>query len=435
MEIRAHRVAVVGAGMAGLAAAYELDKKGFPVTVFERNPYVGGRIRTDVHQRQVIEGGAQSYFHFYRLTRKLIRELDLAQHEAYVSRSPGILRNEEISGVSSGLTSLFGRHLSARSKLLLGKILRPLLARWSQLDSENLHRAHRLDTKSVAEYARQELNQEILEYVFEPLLSGIFYWPAQEVSQAALFVLLRQAILGLRPMTLKGGLGSLPRAIAQKVDVRARHTVTQITMTESGTYNVAVDDGSQRSRDEFDAVICATTATAIPRLIPFLNPTQKAFFQSIRYTQNVNIAVEVEDDPVPERCSFFVPLVDGRTQALGAVTRRSGRVISLFSSAEAGPDLVGETDGVVSTRLIQDLQNVLPGENQRDFRPISRLTYRWREALPILDVGYFKRLRAFRTGGIESGKLVFCGDYLGGAFLEGAVSSGTKAANRLTARL
>src|SRR5205085_10822931 len=40
------RVVVVGAGLAGLAAAYELERAGWRVTVFEARKYVGGRVRT-----------------------------------------------------------------------------------------------------------------------------------------------------------------------------------------------------------------------------------------------------------------------------------------------------------------------------------------------------------------------------------------------------
>lgn len=433
--VKRHSVAVVGAGIAGLTAAHELVKEGFQVTVFEKNSCVGGRIKTDVHRGQTIEGGAQSYYEFYRLTRGLIRELDLAQHETYLPGHPGILRNQKIAGISLGPAFLLGSPLSFRSKWLLGKALGRLLAHWPQLDHERLYAAHYLDTKSVAEYAIEELNQEILDYLFGPMLSGLFYWPAEETSQAALFVLLRQALSGLRPMTLKGGLRSLPCALAQNLDVRVNNAVTQIAMTESGTYDVSAHDGLQITSREFDAVVCATTASAVPRLIPSLNATQKAFFQSINYSQNVNVAVEVENDPMPETTSLFVPSVEPDIRDLGAVTRQSKDVISLFSSAESGSDLVGEPGRIVSGRLVHDLEKVVPAPQQVELRPISQLIYRWPEALPILDVGYFKRLKDFQSGNVESGRLVFCGDYLGGAFIEGAVRSGIKAAKRLLSHL
>lgn len=434
MENERQGVAVVGAGMAGLAAAHELVKEGLEVTVFEKNSYVGGRIKTDVYDGQLIEGGAQTYFEFYDLTRRLIGELGLAATERYLPGRPGILRGGEIWDVSLGPALLFDGGLSFGSKLLLGKVLRRLAANWRRLDYERLHEAHDLDAKSVAEFAVEELNREILEYMIEPVLSGLFYWPADEVSQAALFVLLRQALFGLRPMTLTGGMGSLPEAMAQALDVRVNHKVTQIARTERGRYRVDARNGCGAISKEFDAVVCATTATAIPGLMPWLTFSQKRFFRSVRYSQTVNVALEVEENPLAEMPSVYVPLVEHGIQTLGAVTRQSRGVVSLFSSARSGAKLVGEADGVVARRLCEDFEKALPARNG-DVRPLAKAIYRWPRALPILEVGYFERLRTFQHGEIESGRVVFCGDYLGGSFIEGAVVSGVDAANRLTSRL
>jgi protoporphyrinogen/coproporphyrinogen III oxidase len=55
----------------------------------------------------------------------------------------------------------------------------------------------------------------------------------------------------------------------------------------------------------------------------------------------------------------------------------------------------------------------------------------------MFDVGHCKRLRAFETGEVEDQNqaIVFAGDYIGGPFMEGAYTSGQRAANRLTTRL
>ncbi|MGC2493796.1 MAG: FAD-dependent oxidoreductase [Candidatus Binatus sp.] len=44
------KVVVVGAGMAGLSAAYRLRKAGVDVTVLESNDHVGGRVRTETRE-------------------------------------------------------------------------------------------------------------------------------------------------------------------------------------------------------------------------------------------------------------------------------------------------------------------------------------------------------------------------------------------------
>jgi oxygen-dependent protoporphyrinogen oxidase len=64
-------------------------------------------------------------------------------------------------------------------------------------------------------------------------------------------------------------------------------------------------------------------------------------------------------------------------------------------------------------------------------RVLFSRAFRWPHALPYFDVGHIRRLSKFAGGEIETGRVVFAGDYLGGPFIEGAVTSGQAAARRL----
>jgi hypothetical protein len=71
MPPRKQKIAVIGAGIAGLAAAYTLQKRGFSVQVFEREGTPGGRMRSEQHGEFVIERGAQFIASSYRNMRAL----------------------------------------------------------------------------------------------------------------------------------------------------------------------------------------------------------------------------------------------------------------------------------------------------------------------------------------------------------------------------
>ena len=71
---------VIGAGVAGLAAARHLVQAGVQVTVLEKAAYAGGRVHTEVFDDFQMERCAEFFTNFYDLTRSLIRELGL-QHE------------------------------------------------------------------------------------------------------------------------------------------------------------------------------------------------------------------------------------------------------------------------------------------------------------------------------------------------------------------
>ena len=107
-------VIVVGAGIAGLTAAYHLSKSGFDVTVLEASKHVGGRMATDAINGYVIDSGAQFLSSAYPIIKNLITEMGLVNDFTKTSPWAAIRRNGTIhrfrydnvfSPVKSGLLS------------------------------------------------------------------------------------------------------------------------------------------------------------------------------------------------------------------------------------------------------------------------------------------------------------------------------------------
>ncbi|HYJ16010.1 MAG TPA: FAD-dependent oxidoreductase, partial [Candidatus Limnocylindria bacterium] len=69
----AKKVAVVGAGLAGIGAASVLAERGFAVTLFERNSYIGGKVGSwdvafaDGYATKVDHGFHAFFRHYYNL--------------------------------------------------------------------------------------------------------------------------------------------------------------------------------------------------------------------------------------------------------------------------------------------------------------------------------------------------------------------------------
>ncbi len=80
------RVAVVGGGYAGMAAAVELAARGVPVTVFEASKQLGGRARRVEHHGTALDNGLHILIGAYRETLRLIRLVNPA-HQAALLRS------------------------------------------------------------------------------------------------------------------------------------------------------------------------------------------------------------------------------------------------------------------------------------------------------------------------------------------------------------
>jgi len=118
------RVIVVGAGVAGLAAAYRLNKAGLRVTVLERMGEVGGRMSTHLRDGYRIDIGASLLPTSYRHMLALIDEAGLADQIEPTSSLFGLVRDGNVHRFQAGnLKDMLGIPLSARSKVTLLRAL------------------------------------------------------------------------------------------------------------------------------------------------------------------------------------------------------------------------------------------------------------------------------------------------------------------------
>ncbi len=427
--------------MAGLAAAWSLSRAGVDVTVLERDDRIGGRVRTAVLEGISVELGAGFLTNFYPRTLRLVEEVGLADTLMPVDGGGAIVRGGCPQPVWPLYRFLTNRLVPHRSKLVLLKTARPIVHYWRALDHLAMWRADGLDTRSVADYAAAELDEDVLEYLLQPCLGGFLYWTPEQTSQALLFVLLKQALALRRILVPAGGMAALPERLAEGVEVRLGAEAYHVRSNNHGRYEVLVQDHGDERWLVADGVVCATTATAVARLCPELSPTQQAFFQAVQYSATISVALPISVRAPTAVQNILLPRREARH--LAAVTVRSARrptspsnhaVATLFASDIGARALLGADNQTVGAHLLAGLRAAVPTFGA-DWEQSGGIVQRWPEALPKFDVGYLHRLRRFADGWLETGGLVFAGDYLSGPFVEGAVGSGLAAAARLLSRL
>ncbi len=173
-----HRsVAVVGAGITGLVAAYELRRRGVNVTLYESSAHAGGVIRTTHVDGFVAEHGPNSFVTSAPVNA-LLTQLDLdddvveantSANKRFVVRG-GRLESFPMSPPAMLSTGLF----SFRAKLRV--LLEPLVRGGSSEVDE-----------SVASFVRRRLGREVLDYAVDPFISGIFAGDPETLSMAHAF--------------------------------------------------------------------------------------------------------------------------------------------------------------------------------------------------------------------------------------------------------
>lgn len=440
------QVVVIGAGMAGLAAARSLSASGVSVAVYEKLDRVGGRVRTEVVDGAHFDVGAQIIGNFYDSTLRLLADVHLRDELVPISGVHAILRSGRLYPLDAGMTAIFSHLLPLGTKAKFLPLLAELAAHWNELDIHAIHKAYQLDTGSLARYIQRTLGDEALEYLMQPPLAGIFYWTPEHTSAAILFLLLKAGIrlagIRLKIWTLRNGLDRLPAALAATLPVHCNAEVLWVIRDETGAYRVRVREHGQVADITAAGVVCATPAVEVAALMPDLSPQQRAFFQAVRYSATAMSAIGLENRQPSSIHSFFCPRRE--VAHLAAVTTQSGQhpaplpdardVLGLFSSGAAAPELLTQSDERIHGVLRAELEatGFVHGASEPEF---FHREYRWTHALPEFDVGSLVRLREFASGALETGAIVFAGDYLGGPFIEGAVVSGEQAADRLLQRL
>ena len=142
------KIVVIGAGMAGLAAAYALRGRGFDVTLFEEGPTPGGRVlRMEVDGFR-IDLGANLIFETYDTTRQLAEELRVPLHRTRVPIHGGIFRNGRFhalygdnrpaNALRTARTLLSFRLLSPKGLWQFARYARTLRARSGDLSLDDL---------------------------------------------------------------------------------------------------------------------------------------------------------------------------------------------------------------------------------------------------------------------------------------------------------
>lgn len=439
-------VAVVGAGISGLAAAYEAARAGVRITVLEASGRVGGKLAVSEVGGVVVDAGAESL-----LTRVpdgvgLVDELGLALVPPATS--------------SAGLWSRGAlRPLPARTLLGLPTDL-AALARSEVLSARGLNRVPldlvlpgpRLDTDiTVGALVGRRLGREVVERLVDPLLGGVYAGRADTLSlQATLPQLVphlarqRSLLLAARAAlprpaattspfaTLPAGLGTLPQHLAARTaaDIRLGTTVRELARTPSG-WRLTLGSAAAPEALEVDAVVLAVPAAPAARLLAPVVPTAAAELSGLDYA-SVALVTLVLDGPVGGSGSgFLVPAVEGRTtKAVTYFSRKWGHLPQTPFVVRGSIGRYGEaadlqrTDEELVAAVVQDLAAIAgPVPRVLD----SRVT-RWGGSLPQYAVGHVDLVRRLRDAVARHPRLAVAGAAYDGVGIPVCIRSGRGAA-------
>ncbi|MGD0347103.1 MAG: protoporphyrinogen oxidase [Terracidiphilus sp.] len=442
------RIAIIGGGIAGLAAAYELEKAraagaAVEYTLFEERPRLGGSLASEIVGGAVLERGPDSFLTEKPAAAELCRELGLGDElipSNDAARKTYIVTRNRMVALPDGLMFLvptklvptaMTRLFSVRTKIRMGlELLHP--PRPSEGD------------ESVAALVERHFGQEAVDRLADPLLSGIYGGDATQLSAQTVLPrlvemetkygsLTRGMLAAHRKMramaksssnganrgaaiftALRGGMRQLVDAIAARLDggsVRTATTVSGIEKTAQG-WRVATGAGS----DDFDALIMAAPAWIAGELLAPVDAALGSELSGIPYSSSITVNLMYDEAKI------------------GALPEGPpGKAIfRAFLGGMKRDDLLAESDEALVAVVRREMREILGAKTiGAEVEPEFAQVTRWPRAMAQYAVGHKARMQRVNARLAALRGLRLAGNAYDGIGVPDCIRLGRKAAREL----
>ncbi|WP_328740972.1 FAD-dependent oxidoreductase [Streptomyces erythrochromogenes] len=449
--------AVIGGGIAGLAAATALAERGVTVTLYEREPYLGGRVggwptRLRDGSTVTMSRGFHAFFRQYYNLRGLLRRTDPALAGLTGLPDYPLLH-------ADGLRDSFRRvprtppwsalgfvALSPSFRLRDLRAMNPVPA-LPLLDVRVPDVYHRLDGTSAHDFLEAIGFPEQARHLAFEVFSRSFFADPRRLSAAEMALMFHIYFLG----SAEGLLFDVPRSpypaalwapLAEYLgrhgaEVRTASPVGHVERVPAGAFEVTADGATRR----YDAVVLALDAAGLRSLVArserLGDPAWRERVARLRTAPPFLVTRLWLDRPVaPDRPGFLGTSGFGgldnisvlnrwEDEAARWAARTGGSVLELH--AYAVDPCAARHDQ--ERQLLQQLHRVYP---ETRVAQVVDVRHEWREDCPLFSVGGYDHRPTVRT---SDARLVVAGDVvrtdLPVALMERAATTGFQAANAL----
>ncbi|MFH8716344.1 protoporphyrinogen oxidase [Streptomyces zaomyceticus] len=461
-------VVVAGGGIAGLAAAHRLAVAGHRVTLLEAGTRLGGKLLAGEIAGAPVDLGAESLLARRPEAVALARAVGLGDRlQAPATTIASVWSRGELVPMPKGHVMGVPGDAHAVDGLLSAEGVRRI-----GLDGE-LPPTEIGEDIAIGAYVAARMGHEVVDRLVEPLLGGVYAGDAYRISMKAAVPALFEAARVHPTLTaavravqragaaapadaagaatglggsvflgVEGGVGTLPRAVAEAIRAAGGEILTDAPVT--GLRRTGATGWQVVSRDRVltaDAVVLATPAGPTAALLTEHAPAASAELGSIAYASMalVTLAFRRCDMPVLAGSGFLVPPVDGHTIKASTFSSQKWRWV-----ADGASDLFvlrtsvgrhGEEDQVhrEDADLVDASLKDLAAATGLAGRPVATTVTRWIGGLPQYPVGHLARVARVREAVAALPGLRVAGAAYDGVGIPACIASAHRAADEIIA--
>jgi oxygen-dependent protoporphyrinogen oxidase len=451
------RIAVIGGGISGLAAAYALEKQrarsgDVDYVLFEAGSRFGGVIRTDTADGFVIEGGPDSFLTEKPWAADLCREVGLSDQLISSNdsdRKTYIRLKGRLMPLPDGMMFMVPTDLLAAfsSRLFAFPTKLRMVREWFYKPVPEARET------TVAEFVERHFGPEMVERVADPLLAGVYGGSANDLSVTAvlprfaeiearqgslaraLFATRKLQSAAPRPLftSLKLGMQSLTDALVARIPANARrpNTTVETLRTEFGKW-LLISGGRT---EEFEGVIIAAPAYAAAKLLRGVLPQLSSELEAIRYSSSVTVAMAYDERvraSLPAGFGFLVPRSERKhTLACTFVHQKFANrapanraLLRCFLGGTRDEAILESSDQQIERIVYRELDEILG----ITAKPLLVRIYRWPRALAQYGLGHNDRSDRIRRIVAGTHGLALAGNAYGGIGIPDCARAGAEGA-------
>ena len=438
-------VAIVGAGLSGLAAAFRLSQQAVRIRMVEAAARPGGVIGSVRRDGALYELGPNSGLDTTPLVNELLAAAGIAGErvdaEAAAARRY-ILRNGVLCALPTSPPAFVGSSLfSWRAKLAL---LREPFVRPAPADAE----------ETVAAFVRRRLGDEFLDYAIEPFVAGIYAGDPETLSVPAAFPrlaalerkhgsLIRGQIIGARErrqsaeksknaaasFSFRDGMQTLTDALARGLDAEYGTRVAGLRREADGSFVLECERAAERFELRARSVLLAVPAYEAARIVERLAPEAAAALAAIVYPPVATVAgcyrradvahpldgfgflAPRKEAPPILGCLFSSSMFAGRSDGSTVL------LTTFVGGARSAPLALGSEDEIAAS-VSAALAGYLGAR-----RPLWQVVTRWPRAIPQYTLGHLQRIAAVERAEAAAPGLRLGANWRGGVSVADCIKS------------